>query len=303
MWLQLGLLFLLLIFILLALLSVYNKDWLSKCAVYLLIVCALPLVIVGAVLKMLYHLFRAGGVILWAFVKALSKTAVFLLTVAPVTLIIGSSSFIPHFGRQIQRINQRAEDSISFSRLRDEAQFTRELLVEIITEVDEPEPEYDSKDEYRARFVEVKEQGKTWMAAGESVLSLFIGGILLISQVYGFSIFQANLYGVTVGLATQVALFIIAVSIMYRVSIMELLAYTGDEEFSSCAEMDVALTYQRAISRAGFMQYLMFLLVLAVRLSNADRQVIRDVLDAKYSGDSIWESMQLGWERLTDSNK
>ena len=174
------------------------------------------------------------------------------------------------------------------------------MMVEIVAEQDERTPEYESENRYQDELVRAKERGKEILSTGESVLSLFIGGGLLVSQVYGFKLNRSNFYGFTASVAIQIGLFVVAVSILYRVSILDFLSFTGDEELSSIDEFDAALSYQKGITRVRFLQLLTFMFVLAMKLSNANRETVRATLALYYDNDTTFlESMTFAWEQLS----
>lgn len=280
-------------------LGVFREDWLSGYLLAVSFAIAFPLVILLKIISALFALVRLFWELLGITLKAGAKTVAFVVISAIPVLVIGLTYFVPHVGRAIQKLNAWLEQFIDTSSLISECRYSRRMMVEIVAEQDDRTPRYELEDRYREELVQVKESGQEILSAGESVLSLFIGGGLLVSQLYNVPLKDVNFYGFTADIAIQIGLFVIAVSILYRVSILDFLSFNGEDEFSSLEEFDAALSYQKGVSRVGFIQILTLLFVLAMRFTKSDRKTVRATLALYYDNDtSFIESMTFAWETL-----
>lgn len=263
---------------------------------------ALPFVLAIMTLWAVFGIFRLIRGLLGISLLALAKSAIFLIAVIPLAFIILVSYFVPHIGGGVLKIDSWVRENLDFSAFVEETRYSRRMMVEILAEEDRQELEYTDESEYREEFAQVKERGERRLSIGESVLSVCIGGILLASQVFDFSLFEASIYGVSATIIIQIALLVITVSILYRVPILSFLTFNGDEEFSSLQEWDVALAYQKAVSRVGIVQFLILMVVLAMRLMSADRTTIRKALNVQHK-EGFLDSMKTGWREIRESRK
>lgn len=279
--------------------AVYREDWLSSYIAVVGLAITLPIVLGIKAVHMVFVLFKLVESLAWMLLRAGAKFIVFIAVTAVVSIIIAASYFVPHIGRVVQTANKAVRDNLDTTALLTELRHTRRMMIEIIADQDDRSPKLSSEDQYREELVRVVDDGTRALGAGEGMLSLTIGGTLLISQIYDYQLFQAVSYGVSVASLIQFGLFVIAVSVLYRVSLLDFLAFSGNEEFASLAEMDVALTYQQAISRVGFIQHLMFLVVFGLRLMSADRRIVRLALSLRYNVDTTTQEwIQALWQEL-----
>lgn len=280
------------------LLEITREDWFSTYLTIIATVITFPIVAsfrVVAIAFMLIQLFWKLSIL---FLKSIAKAVLFGIAGIVLSVIIGVSYFVPHIGGRVLWVEKRLRRTIDISRLVDECRFTRDMMIEIVAEQDTRFYKYESEDRYRKGLKEVKEVGEKKLSLGESALSLFVGGVLLVSQVHQVQLLQTGFYGFAIVHVIEAGLLIIAISIIYRASILEFLTYSGDEEFSSLAELDVALSYQKAISRVGIIQLLTFMIVLGMRFSSANRERISSVLNLYYGDKTFLESMRFAWREI-----
>jgi hypothetical protein len=283
-------------------LKLIREDLIYGYFVAIGVLIALPFVLGFKLLKgadLIFHLLLN---VLWIILKAFTKGLLFLLIITPLAFIMLISNTVPYIGERVLKFDSWVRDTIDFSGLAEETRSSRRMMVEIVAEEDSRVPEFNEEEEFREAMKQAKERGKRKLSVGESVLSVGIGGILLASQFYGFSLFQTRLFGVTTAFLIQVGLFVITVSILYRVPILSFLAFSGDEEFSSPQEWDAALSYQKAISQVGIMQIFSFIFVLARSLSKADSETIQKALNERYEG-TFTSSMKIAWREIRQSQE
>jgi len=284
-------------------LRIFDEKWYRYYLFSIAICIALPI----AILIKLFSIAISIITLFWRLVRIVvviaGKSIVFLVIGALHVIIIGITYFVPFLGGLVQRTKPQLDNSVIISTLVKECKYTRGMMVGIVAEQSNRNYTFGSEDLYRDKLESVKENGKRKLAIGELVLSLSIGSILLASQIFGLGVFERSFGSFTIAMGIQVALLGIVISIVYRVSILEFLAYAGDEEFSSLDELDSALSYQEAVANIGFVQYLVFMLVLGMRLTNADRDTVEKVLEV-YSGDKNYrESMVFALKLLRQENK
>lgn len=211
--------------------------------------------------------------------------SIFLLAVYLITYVV------PFVGRKTQPWTGRVEQTVYFSYLAFKAKRLREMMVEIVAEHDDRDLDFQDPERYREQLTEVKKDVKTRLETGETVLSLMLGAVLISAEVYGVQLFQFRFYGLPISLVVEIWLLAIAVSIIYRVSILEFLAYPSDAEFDSVEEMDVALAYQKGVALLDLVQGLTVILVFFYAVSNVKHETVKYVLERKYSEElpvTVW---------------
>lgn len=279
---------------------IVDEGWFTNFLIVIGVVIALPISLLLIISRFLVFISR----IFWSIGKissrAILKTLVFLIIMTPVFMIFLLTSFVPIVGKRVQALNTRVHEHFDTLRGVEKGLPIRGTMVDILTEYDTQPLQFDSVEEYRDELKLVKERGERRLAVGESIISVSLGGALLISQVHGFDLFQSIVYGFRTVFFLQFGLFLIAVSVLYRVSILDILSYSGDEEFDRIEEIDAALSYQKGVCYIGFLQLLAFMLVLAMKFTNADGEVVDAVLRAYYGNQSFYDSMKLGWRRLRE---
>jgi len=280
------------------LIRLLKPDWRETYLICVGILFAIP---IGAAI-VLYRILRSIIGLLWFFAKPIGKAMLFIIVaiiLIPVTLI---TSFVPHIGSKSKSFNKLIMRTIGVSKWGSGNRLIRSTIVEIAASDHDRKLEFEREEEYREAFQQVKEQGKRKLAVGESALTIFVGVVLLASQVTGFSLLQSRIYGVSVTLGIQVILLFIALSIVYRVSILEFLAYSGGEEFESIPEMDAALSYQKLVSNIAFIQLLNFLLVIGIWMVNIDRHIIREAIK-DYSGNmTMFNTLKRVYGKMNKQN-
>jgi len=173
----------------------------------------------------------------------------------------------------------------------------RGILVSIVAEEDNRDLRFEDPERYRIELNRVKENAKNRLEAGETLLSILLGVVLLASKSGEVKLLQTLIHGIPIALLIEVWLLVIAVSIIYRSSVLEFLAYDSDADFNSLDEMDAALGYQKGVSLVGFLQGLMFLLVFMAAISKVRYNLVEDALRARFT-DEHW--ITVTWNRVTN---
>jgi hypothetical protein len=288
------------IFLIGVLLAIFRRELFNYYIIGISLLFAIPVGAVYLIYRVLLGIGNLLFVALKMFIKSISKTIVILLTMIPSTLAIFSTTGLPHLGEKILRLDEIIFNSTDFG-LIDNLEFARATMIEIIVDEEEIETQYSSIEPYRDKFDKIKNQGVKMLSAGDTILSVSIGGLLLILQVYKLGIFQIGIYGYTAAVVIQIGLFILTFSILYRAFILDFLAFDGNEEFESVEEADVALSYQQAVSRIAVVQSFTILILFALRVSNVDKRIVKSTLRFYYRDDtSFIETMQFAWRKLRD---
>jgi hypothetical protein len=210
-------------------------------------------------------------------------------------LIYGATYVIPYAGGRVEGWTKSLKDGIVTSYFTFQVYKMREIMVQIVAEEDDRNLTFENPEKYRTELTQVKKGAKNRLETGETVLSIILGAVLLISKVMNFELLQATIRGFPVGLLIEGWLLVIAVSIVYRSSVLELLAYSSDDDFKSLDEMDAALSYQKGVSLVGFIQGLVFLLTFSFAIMKVKHSLVEDALRAKYT-DEPW--IGLTWEKI-----
>ncbi|WP_435346052.1 hypothetical protein [Haloarchaeobius sp. HRN-SO-5] len=211
---------------------------------------------------------------------------------------------VPSIGGRIQRIRYWIDDGLIVSHFDSEARRLRGILVEIAAESDDREIEFDDPERYRTELSEVKEDAKTRLEDGETALSILLGAVLITAKVAGIQIFEIRLYGIPASLLVETWLLVIAVSIIYRVSIMDFLAYSPNHEFKSVKEMDTALAYQKAVCIVSVVQGLTLVMIFVYSVSNVRTSIVKSVLRNVYSdGMAARDWLPMAWRMLRENDE
>lgn len=237
-------------------------------------------------------------------VSKILKTIVFVLSILVITPIVFVTAGIPWIGKSFLKLKgwviTIVTALIELPKLGKELRDVRGMMIRVHVEVDDPEPELSDPEPYQKKLRRIRKNGENKLNTGETVLSLSLGALMLISQIWEVGIFQISLFGVVAEFVIQVGLLVIAVSIGYRVAVMDLLSFSGDEDFHSLKEMDVAVSYQRGVCSIAFVQHLMSMMVLVAVLSKWKKDLAEDLLMIHYSGRSFYKTMKEGWKRLNE---
>ncbi len=206
---------------------------------------------------------------------------------------------VPYVGGKGNVWRESLTNGVVASYLAVQVRTMRDMMVRIVAEEDERHLSFDEPERYRTELDRVKQDATNRLESGETRLSILLGAILIAAQLAGVKVLQASIYGIPMDVVIEGWLLVIAVSIIYRSSVLEFLAYSPDDDFESLDKMDAALGYQKVVSLVGFVQGLMFLLVLMAAVSKVKYSIIEDALRAMYT-DEPWVSFT--WERLTNSS-
>lgn len=223
-------------------------------------------------------------------VSVVGVSLVALVTVYVITFVV------PYIGQYTLKIQSRLESSISTSLL-DRALSLRQIMVQIAAKHNDRDLGFKEYDQYREELTRVKQRGKTRLDTGETVLSVVLSAILLGGTVSGVDIFQQTIYQYSVSTVIEIWLLIIAVSIIYRSTVLDLIAYSGDAEFESLDEMDAALSYQKGVSLHGYFLVLASGLLLAFMSTRISDNLMEELLEKKYTGEP-W--VRTAFKRLLD---
>lgn len=229
-------------------------------------------------------------------VGLLKAVLVAVLTVVLV-LVYMTSFVVPYIGGRVGNWRESLKGGVVAFYISVQLRKMRAIMVRIVAEEDDRNLDFEDHERYRTELNRVKQDAKNRLETGETLLSILLGAVLLASKLTGVKLLQASISGLRVDLLVEVWLLTIAVSIIYRTSVLEFLAYGSDDEFNSLDEMDAALEYQKGVSLVGFIQGLMFLLVFMAAISKVRYNLIEDALRAKYT-DEPW--IAFTWERLTN---
>lgn len=243
---------------------------------------------------------------LWnAAVSKVLKAIIFILSIFLITPIVFVTAGIPWIGNSILKLKDSVialvTALVELPNLGKELRDVRAMMIRILVEVDDPEPELSEPEPYRKKLRSIRKNGENRLNTGETMLSLSLGALMLMSQVWEMGIFQVDFFGVVAEFVIQLGLLVIAVSIGYRVAVMDFLSFSGDEDFHSLKEMDVAVSYQRGVCSVAFVQHLMSMIVLVAVLSRLKKDLAEDLLRIRYSGLSFYKTMREGWRRLNEA--
>lgn len=243
---------------------------------------------------------------LWkAVVSKVLKAVIFILWILLITPIVLVTAGIPWIGNGFLKLKgwviALVTALVELPKLGKELRDVRAMMIRVLVEVDDPEPDLSEPEPYQKKLRRIRKSGENRLNTGETMLSLSLGALMLISQIWEMGIFQVNFFGVVAEFVIQVGLLVIAVSIGYRLIVMDFLSFSGDEDFHSLKEMDVAVSYQKGVCSVAFVQHLMSMIVLVAVLSRLKKDLAEDLLRIHYSGLSFYKTMREGWRRLNET--
>lgn len=232
--------------------------------------------------------------------KGIVKSTLVVVFAIILGLIYAITIAIPFIGEKSQFVYEYCKSHYISSRWVGRSEEMRGLMVEIIVKHDPRELKFESEEDYRNELSRLKKEAERKLETGESVLALGLGFILLGSELVGFNVLRNQLFGYSVSLFVEAFLFMIAISIIYRVSILEFLTYSPNHDFSSIEEMDVALSYQKMVCLVDLIQGALVVLYIAYAMSNAKFETYKLVLEKKYAEDVgmiglipvLWENVR-----------
>ncbi|WP_267643972.1 hypothetical protein [Haloarchaeobius amylolyticus] len=257
-----------------------------------LILSVIAGVLVG-LLRLAPKIINGGVKAVITAVLGIVLTAVYLLT-----------WMVPFAGGRVQRVRSRIIEGWAVSYFQIQAQKLRSILVEVASEGDEPNAEFADPEHYRTELRDVKEDAKTRLENGETALSILLGAVLISAKVAGIRIFEVQVQGAQASLIIEIWLLVIAVSIIYRVAIMDFLAYSPDHEFGSIEEMDTALAYQKAVCLLSIVQGLTLLMVFVYSISGTRSDIVKPVLREVYAeGRDATEWIPMAWRMIREGNE
>jgi len=278
------------LFLIAVILFFINYRWLEKYALFLGTIIYLPL--------------KVAAVLLFVISKSVGKSIAAVLVMGVVTVMFVFSELATLIGGVAIRADARLENRFDSSPVVREAEAIRDMLVQTQLEIDDEPPEFDSEEEYREKLEEVPKKAKNRLETGEWMLSVVIGGMLLIMQRENVQVVQDTVLGLSLGSMVQWGLFLVALSITYRVAILDLLAFERDEDFSSLQEMDIAFSYQKMVSLSGLPSLLTFFMVIAKYFSNLSLDTVHSaVRDDHVKGKSVLETMRAALSNIQNNEE
>lgn len=234
-----------------------------------------------------------------SLLKAILKAMLTGLLMVSLILIYSITSIVPYIGSKASSCYSQFEQRWNGWSLISRGKEMRRLMVKVVAESDNHDLKYKIEDEYQTELLRIKRDSKSRLETGETVLSLFLGLILLMAQILNIQIFQIQVFYYPASVLIEAYLLAIAVSIIYRVSILEVLAYSPDHEFNSLEEMDVAIAYQKGISLMNFIQGLTVLVLFVFAVTDVKYSTLKMILENKYRksmGVTGW--LPLAWKTL-----
>jgi hypothetical protein len=225
------------------------------------------------------------------------KSVVISTLVTLLGLIYLISFVVPHVGDRAQSLKELVRGSLVTSYLVLQSEKMRDIMIEIVAEEDSRDLDFDNPEQYREELTSIKKDGKKRLETGESVLSISLGAVLLGINISGLELLEATIWGYSATFLIQIWLLAITVSIVYRTTALEFLAFSSDDRFDSLEQMDAALGYQKGVSLVGFAQGLTFFVVFTAAISRVKYDLISAALRAKYT-DKPWVS--LAWKQLKE---
>ncbi|TKX72180.1 hypothetical protein [Halorubrum sp. GN11GM_10-3_MGM] len=253
-------------------------------------------------LRYIAHGIAQLGYLLLLILRATLKTAVVGGTMIGIVVLFLSTLPAAIFGSVIQSLSNWTQKFQNTSKST-QASKIRDSFVQIVAEYDEREPRFESEEEYRKKIVEVPESTKSKLENGELVLSLSVASILIILQHQGIPIDSIDFAGGSVTLLIDEYLVILAISVLYRISIIDWLSYDRSADFDNPEMWDAAYGYQRAVTFTTAASVLMLFFIVTLTVVKAPFRMVEEVLVAQREEDlTTKETIEYLWDLLTDDD-
>jgi len=280
----------------LGLLSYISQSAYEKCVYAIGYAIATPIVVVFTSVGIVYGVLKYIYGVLKRLAGRLLKAGLFIGTALTLVVVIILTWPVRRIGKAGASVIGASTQIVRQNALKQEAAFARRSLVEIMGQ-DNREIEFDTIAEYKTAIEEAKQSGNAHLSLGEGILTIAVGTLLLISQYYRLNLFGSILFGIRAGYIVQALLLALAISVAYRILMLRLLSFTGEETFSTLSEADVALKLQRGVSHIGFIMMYMFLIALALSLARVSRELIRESLEMIHEDEyGILDILKNGYE-------
>lgn len=254
--------------------------------------------------SIVYSILKLAAVLLVSLVLLIPKFAIGIIKsvfttalIVVLLLVYTLTSFIPYLGQGIESVQSIVRNRLLVSDFSAKLHRMRGVMIRVVAEESDRDLEFEHARKYRSELIEIRENGKRRLESGETFLSVFLGFVLLFSQLVGIELLQSSIYIIPVSVIVEIWLLAITVSIIYRTSVLEFLCYDSDSEFESLDQMDAALSYQKGISSAEIIQGLTFIVVFISAISRVKLDLVEEVLRKKYTGED-W--VAFAWDHLTN---
>lgn len=232
-------------------------------------------------------------------VTALLKAIIALLMFFLLTGIYLITIVVPLVGGRTNKLYKLFGNRLEESSLVVRAGEMRGMMIEIVAEHNDRELNFNSEKEYQEELDNIKKKSKNRLETGETILSLSLGFVLLVAQLLQVELFQFHIFGFPTPILIEMYLLLIAISIIYRVSILDFLAYSSEAQFETLEEADVALAYQKAVSLVSFIQGLIVFLYFAYAISRVRYTTLKWILKRKHGENlGIRSWLPMAWRRL-----
>lgn len=142
-------------------------------------------------------------------------------------------------------------------------------LVQTIFRLQNDRPKLESEEEYKEELRTIRQEAIEGIERGETVISVIFGFLLFIISIGELDIPVFDFFQLTISFV-EIYLFVLSVAVLYRVSFLDILAFSGDEEFDTLNEWDIAVTIQRGICQLKVVK--LGLLLISVRHIFSDHQ-------------------------------
>lgn len=269
-----------------------NYRWFRMYADFVLGFIILALAAVSALVKLLPTMVAGlvkGVVIL---LVGILETAIYLLT-----------SVVPFVGEKAAPLHGYLDEKLHSSGVIDRISVIREMMVDIVAKHDDRSLQFESKEEYQDELRRVRRDAEIKLDRGETTISMSLGFALLLAQLLDAQLTQISFHRITASTTIEILLLLLAISIIYRTSVLNYLTYPTEIEFDSIEKFDVALAYQKGVCFTNVVQVLMPVMIVSFALLNTDRGLIKDVLEKKYAeGRGIIDWGPYAWKRVGDKD-
>ncbi len=283
------------LFALAGVLFISNYRWFKS---YTDLLTYLMLLLMGVVLGLV----RALPAMLFRTLQTMLLVIPFIVAVS-IHLITLPVTFVRGVVERADRLI-RNNEWVQSSRLIDRAEKMRNSLVGIGADLSEDQPKYEHPSRYREDLSELSENTQHWLDTSTSLLTIPATIVLILVQLSGNSP-SYDVYE-RIGVLTVINIWMVMISILVIVRrwTVDLLAYSGDEEFESLEEMDVALEYQKAVCSLAFVQSCLVTLWFSQLLMPDKFRIALPVIRRYHSENlSVAETVSEAWTEVRNNSR
>lgn len=247
-----------------------------------------------------YFVLAVSVLLAWMLIKRIPRVLAFIIWAIALPLLFLATLPASIVGTSVKKSKPWFRDKSRAINPNDELHLLRETFVEILAKQEDRDDHLlDTEEEYRERIGTIPDITKARLETGEMIISIIVAGGVLLAQFQGVSFIHFSFGTVSVMMLIQLYLLLLAVSILYRVTLLDIASYDGTENLDGREQWNAAYRFQSAIAFQSKASILILLMAGATMLVRTDYGVIDYALRESIEEDrSDYELCRDVWNKL-----